>query len=73
MAVSHWNSWGSERNTRAGEWSDMKCAREEAPLLAHSMFQEITVIKRAYFNLSVSRSLTDPGLEIGGFLSMPWQ
>ena len=49
--MSHWNSWGSERKTRAGEWREVKCAREKALLLARSIFQEITDMEQASFNL----------------------
>ena len=40
---SHWKSCGSDRKMRAGEWREAKYEREEAPLMAPSIFQDITV------------------------------
>lgn len=43
-AESHWKSCGSDRKIRAGEWREAKYERDEAPLRAPSIFQEITVM-----------------------------
>ena len=40
--LSHWNNWGSERKRRAGLWDLTKCDKLEEPLLAPSIFHEIT-------------------------------
>merc|ERR1719319_303729 len=56
--ASHWNSWGSERNTRAVGWREERWESAWAPLLAPSIFHDITVRLEASLNLSCVSSLT---------------
>ena len=51
-AASHWNSMGWERNMRAVGWREKRWESVWAPLLAPSMFHDITVRFEASFNFS---------------------
>ena len=51
-AASHWNSMGWERNMRAVGWREKRWESAWAPLLAPSMFHDITVRFEASFNFS---------------------
>ena len=54
LSASHWKSCGSERKTKSGENSSVKCERFNAFLRQPSIFQEITwnMVASAWAELS---------------------